>query len=158
VYNSPFAKRKRKMHRIKTHATPTACAHGLHNWVVDYRKYVALEQLWETNMKIAGNKTASASARQGFSSRQRAYIHQGKYSYCGVISEGAGPHTISHFGDQATARTTGGRRMGGKKPARSGTGCRRMLIKRSPATAKDTLDLEQTLRRWCSREAILRTG
>ena len=157
MYNSPFA--KRKMHRIKTHATPTARAHGLHNWGVDYRKYVALEHLRESNMKIAGNKTASASARQGFSSRGSVpTIRQGKYSYCGVIPEGAGPHTISHFGDQATARTTGGRRMGGKKPARSGTGCRRMLIKRSPATAKDTLDLEQTLRRWCSREASLRTG
>jgi len=53
-------------------------------------KYVAPEQLWEANMRIAGNKMASASARKGFSSRQRAYIHQGKYSYCGVIPDKQG--------------------------------------------------------------------
>ena len=85
-------------------------------------KYVAPEQLWEANMRIAGNKMASASARKGFSSRHRAYIHQGKDSYCGVIPEDAGPHPISHFGDQTAARTTGGQRMGGNKPARSGAG------------------------------------
>jgi len=73
-------------------------------------------------MRIAGNKIASASGRNDLSLRRRAYIHQGEYSYRGVIPEDAGTHPISHFRDQAAARTTGGRRMGGNKPARSGAG------------------------------------
>ena len=41
-------------------------------------KYVAPRQLWEANMRIAGNKIASASGRNNLSLRRRAYIHQGE--------------------------------------------------------------------------------